>query len=53
MKKSYVNLGAGKFYINLNNGEVTYSRTIAMAWYRGGDRVEIWQNGRVILTLNM
>ena len=42
-----------KHYVNLSNGEVTESRIIAMAWYRGGDQVEIWKNGRVILTLAM
>ena len=42
-----------KYYVNLSTQEVTECRDIAMMWYRDGAAVEIWKDGRRILTLAM
>ena len=35
-----------KYYLNRSTGEVTESHKQAMEWYRSGDEVEIWVNGK-------
>lgn len=38
-----------KYYLNRSTGEVTESHSEAMSWYRAGDEVEIWKNGKMVL----
>ena len=35
-----------KFYLNRRTGEITEIHKIAVEWYRAGDEVEIWRNGK-------
>lgn len=35
-----------KYYVNCNTGEITFDHYIAMEWYRNGDEIEIWRNGK-------
>lgn len=42
-----------KSYRNRATGEVTQTRSEAMSWYRAGDPVEVWKNGRMILAMLM
>lgn len=38
-----------KYYMNCSTGEITESHTKAVEWYREGDEVEIWINGKRVL----
>lgn len=38
-----------KYYLNRSTGEVSESHAEAMSWYRAGDEVEIWKNGKMVL----
>ena len=42
-----------KFYVNMVTGERTEVRSDAMLWYRSGIPVEVWKNGRKVLSLLM
>ena len=42
-----------KWYRNRRTDERTEDRAAAMKWYRSGDQVEVWKNGRMILALLM
>lgn len=39
-----------KYYLNRDTGEITEDHTTAVGWYREGSEVEIWKNGRCVLT---
>lgn len=41
------------YYINRSTGEITESHSIAMEWYRFGDEVEVFRNGRMAIALVM
>lgn len=38
-----------KEYVNRNTGEVTSIHGLAMAWYRNGDAVDIYRDGKFIM----
>lgn len=38
-----------KEYVNRNTGEVTSIHGLAMAWYRNGDEVDIYRDGKFIM----
>lgn len=40
-----------KHYINLHTGEITEDRREAMQWYREGDTIEVYRNGKCVLTM--
>ena len=44
---------SGRNYLNMNTGETTGDHVTAMAWYRAGNRVDCWKDGRRTITLNM
>ena len=35
-----------KYYMNRSTGEITENHRTAIEWYRNGDEVEIWVNGK-------
>lgn len=35
-------LNRDEFFMNRSTGEITYSKTEAMEWYRKGDEVGLW-----------
>ena len=35
------------YYLNRSTGEITEDHTAAVLWYRDGDEVEVWHNGRL------
>ncbi len=39
-----------KYYYNTQTGEITESHDEAMEWYRSGIEVEIWRNGKRVLS---
>lgn len=41
-----------KEYVNRNTGEMTSSHGQAMAWYRSGDSVDIYRDGKFVLGWN-
>lgn len=38
-----------KYYLDRVTGEITWDHTEAVSWYRNGDEVEIWKNGKMVL----
>ena len=38
-----------KYYMNLSTGEVTWSHEDAVCWYRAGDQVAIYRDGKEVL----
>lgn len=40
-----------KYWVNRETGEVTESHKEAMDWYRSGYGVDVYRNGRCILSL--
>ena len=38
-----------KYYMNRSTGEITEDHREAVEWYRNGDEVEIWKNGKMVL----
>lgn len=41
-----------KLYVNLRTHEITTDRRKAMQWYRDGYSIEIYRDGKRILTMN-
>jgi len=39
-----------KYYYNTQTGEITENHDEAMEWYRSGIEVEIWRNGKRVLS---
>lgn len=42
-----------KFYVNTITGEETDRWSDAQVWHRCGIPVQVWRNGRNVLTINM
>lgn len=42
-----------KYYLNRSTGEVTEDHRTAVEWYRNGDIVEIWKNGKFCVAWEM
>lgn len=38
-----------KYYMNCTTGEITENHREAIEWYREGNEVEIWVNGKMVL----
>lgn len=39
-----------KYYLNCVTGEITFNHSTAVEWYREGNAVQIWRNGKMVLS---
>ena len=39
-----------KYYLNCTTGEITFNHAVAVNWYREGNSVQIWSNGKMVLS---